>query len=269
MATVGFVGPSGTGKSHRAALIAYENNCQLIIDDGLIIKGQQILGGVSAKKQNSKIAAIRVALFQDDFHREMARNILANYKSANILVLGTSKNMVEKICENLSIEKPQKYIYIEEVASPEEIKLARFQRSRLGKHVIPVPAFEVKKSLPSIFFEPIRVYFKRGKQNKTVFDKTIVKPFYNERGKLSIAEEVLEKILTFIITKNKPIKRVLKVELTYSYGQLAVKVDVAVEKSQNIPQQIKNFIPQVVKEFERQTGIEIIKLDIIVKKISI
>ena len=268
MATIGFVGPSGTGKSHRAALIASDNNCQIIIDDGLIIKGQQILGGISAKKQSSKIAAIRTALFQDLAHRDMVKKILKDYHSANILILGTSTSMVNKICENLNLEKPQKFIYIEEVATPEEIKIARFQRSRLGRHVVPVPAFEVKKSLPSVVLKPLKVYFQKGKQNKTVFDKTIVKPFYNENGRLVIAEDVLAKLLSYLIAKNKPVKKVLHTELTYSFGQLASKVEVLVEKSQNIPQQIKEFIPNVIKQFEWLTGIEIVNLDIIVKKIS-
>ena len=33
-----FVGPSGTGKSYRAQMVAGENNINYIIDDGLLIK---------------------------------------------------------------------------------------------------------------------------------------------------------------------------------------------------------------------------------------
>lgn len=49
MKVVAFVGPSGTGKSHRAIGIAHKNNCDAIIDDGLLIKGTKILAGTSAK----------------------------------------------------------------------------------------------------------------------------------------------------------------------------------------------------------------------------
>lgn len=33
-----FVGPSGTGKSYRAQMVANENGISYIIDDGLLIK---------------------------------------------------------------------------------------------------------------------------------------------------------------------------------------------------------------------------------------
>ena len=52
MKVVAFVGPSGTGKSHRAIGIAHKNNCDAIIDDGLLIKGTKILAGTSAKNGN-------------------------------------------------------------------------------------------------------------------------------------------------------------------------------------------------------------------------
>ena len=42
MKVVAFVGPSGTGKSHRAIGIAHKNNCDAIIDDGLLIRNQNI-----------------------------------------------------------------------------------------------------------------------------------------------------------------------------------------------------------------------------------
>ena len=50
MEVVAFVGPSGTGKSHRAIGVAHNNNCDAIIDDGLLIKGTKILAGTSAKR---------------------------------------------------------------------------------------------------------------------------------------------------------------------------------------------------------------------------
>ena len=37
------VGHSGTGKSHCAPLLAYQHRIEYLIDDGLLIKGNQIL----------------------------------------------------------------------------------------------------------------------------------------------------------------------------------------------------------------------------------
>ena len=38
-----FVGPSGTGKSYRAQMVASERNINYIIDDGLLIKENEVI----------------------------------------------------------------------------------------------------------------------------------------------------------------------------------------------------------------------------------
>ena len=53
--TYAFVGPSGTGKSYRAQMVAGEKNIEYIIDDGLLVKGNEVIAGVSAKKAPTKI----------------------------------------------------------------------------------------------------------------------------------------------------------------------------------------------------------------------
>ena len=55
MEVVAFVGPSGTGKSHHAIGVAFDNRCDAIIDDGLLIKGTKILAGTSAKNEDNRI----------------------------------------------------------------------------------------------------------------------------------------------------------------------------------------------------------------------
>ncbi|MDY2756646.1 MAG: hypothetical protein SOU88_09485, partial [Candidatus Treponema excrementipullorum] len=44
------VGPSGTGKSFRAKLLADKHGLEAIIDDGLLIQNDKILAGQSAKR---------------------------------------------------------------------------------------------------------------------------------------------------------------------------------------------------------------------------
>ncbi|MCL4424759.1 MAG: hypothetical protein M1553_04775 [Firmicutes bacterium] len=51
---VALVGPSGTGKSHRAQLVAYEEEVDAVVDDGLLIKDSKILAGRSAKREATR-----------------------------------------------------------------------------------------------------------------------------------------------------------------------------------------------------------------------
>ena len=51
MDVIALVGPSGTGKSHRALLVANQYKADIIIDDGLLIKDGKIIAGSSAKKE--------------------------------------------------------------------------------------------------------------------------------------------------------------------------------------------------------------------------
>lgn len=60
MDTIALVGPSGTGKSHRALIVAHEYDVDTIIDDGLLIKDSKIIAGYSAKKSQAKFVLSNV-----------------------------------------------------------------------------------------------------------------------------------------------------------------------------------------------------------------
>ena len=63
------VGRSGTGKSFRSKLVAEKYGIELIIDDGLLIRGDKIVAGKSAKKEKIFLKAIKTALFDEEIHR--------------------------------------------------------------------------------------------------------------------------------------------------------------------------------------------------------
>ena len=67
--TYGFIGPSGTGKSYRAQMVASEKNIKFIIDDGLLIMDNQVIAGESAKKAPTKIETVKHALFYEEEER--------------------------------------------------------------------------------------------------------------------------------------------------------------------------------------------------------
>ena len=84
-----FVGPSGTGKSYRAQMVASEKKINFIIDDGLLIKDNEIVAGLSAKKAPTKIETVKHALFLSKEEQQQIQKALKKYKPSKILILGT------------------------------------------------------------------------------------------------------------------------------------------------------------------------------------
>ena len=133
MEVVAFVGPSGTGKSHRAIGVAHNNNCDAIIDDGLLIKGTKILAGTSAKNETNRIQAVKRAIFTEDDHADAVRSALATGGIHRLLILATSDNMIQKIVLRLGLPQPEKTVYIQQIASRQEMKKAKQMRLKDGK----------------------------------------------------------------------------------------------------------------------------------------
>ena len=161
--TYAFIGPSGTGKSYRAQMVANERGISYIIDDGLLISGNEVLAGISAKKAPTKIETVRNALFTDQDKRKEVQKVIKKNKPDSILILGTSDGMVEKIAENLELPPISERIYINDVATEEEMQTARRIRVTQGKHVIPVPTFAIKKDFSGYLLDPLQIFKSMGK----------------------------------------------------------------------------------------------------------
>ncbi|NCU32056.1 MAG: hypothetical protein EOM23_03755, partial [Candidatus Moranbacteria bacterium] len=92
--TIGLSGKSGTGKSYNAMELCGKMNIGGLIDDGLFICENRIVAGISAKKQPTKIGAVKVALFTDDSHRDSVIEAIRKINLKTILIIGTSENMI-------------------------------------------------------------------------------------------------------------------------------------------------------------------------------
>ena len=68
MKVYGLIGRSGTGKSFQAVNLCKELNIESIIDDGLFICRNKVAAGISAKRQKTKVGAVKAALFTDEGH---------------------------------------------------------------------------------------------------------------------------------------------------------------------------------------------------------
>lgn len=204
MEIIAFVGPSGTGKSHRAFKLASNLNIDALIDDGLLIKEGKIIAGISAKQQPTRVGAIKAALFSDDEHCSEVKKALKELAPQKILILATSEKMAERIAERLDLPEPQQFIRIEEVADQKEIKKALKARKVEGKHVIPAPTLEVQPRFLGNLIESFRIFShkKETGDHQLWTEQSIVRPTFTSIGKFYIADTALKQIATYTINKS-------------------------------------------------------------------
>ena len=268
------VGESGTGKSFRAKLLMQKYGITALIDDGLLIQDDKILAGKSAKHEKTYMGAVRVALFDDKEHRDGVARVLQQKKIKNILILGTSEKMAQKIAMRLQLPPPAKIIHIEDIASRDEIEKAIRSRQIEGKHVIPVPAIEVKKSYPQIFYKSMRELISKGttrlmrKKDATLSEKSIVTPSFSKKGRIEVSEAALSQMVMHCVSEFDTEVRIKKMTIkTDSQGyRLIITIDVPFGKQ--LTGLIHSLQQYIIDNIERFTGILIEEVSIIIDKIT-
>lgn len=265
-----FVGPSGTGKSYRAQMVAGEKDVHFIIDDGLLINENRVVAGESAKKASTKIETVKKALFLHDDEKKVIQKALKKYKVKKILILGTSDGMVEKIAENLGLPKVSDTTYITDVATEEEMKTARNIRVTEGKHVIPVPTFEIKKDFSGYLLDPLQIFKSKGKGKQPyISEKSIIRPTFSYMGNFTISDSVFRQIAEYQAEKMPEIYKVLRTRVqNYGEGPL-IDMEVSVVYGYNVAEGLVEFKKKIVKEIENLTAMNVVKLDVVAKNIIV
>lgn len=270
MEVIALVGRAGTGKSHRATIIAHENDVTAIIDDGLLIKDGRIVAGSSAKREATMVAAVRRAIFSDLDHQEAMRSALAALpRPVRLLVLGTSKEMVHRICDALKLPRPDRYIKIEDIASPEEIRQARRTRRRFGKHVIPAPTVEVKRSFSGQLIDPLRFLYRprRRASQPLVIEKTTVRPTFSSLGRFLIEENVLRSIVEYAAQQVPGIHSVLRTRLSSKSEGVRVQIEVSLLFGLPLPPVLRQVQQQVAANLEHMTALNILGVDVTARRV--
>ncbi len=268
MKVYAFVGPSGTGKSYRAQMVAGEKGINFIIDDGLLIKDNEVVAGSSAKKAPTKIETVKKALFSRPEEQFEIKKTLKKLKADNILILGTSDGMVQKIQENLGLPKICETIYINDVATEEEMKTARRIRVTEGKHVIPVPTFEIKKDFSGYLLDPLQVFKSKGKNSKPyISEKSIIRPTFSYLGNFKISDTVFRQIIEYLAQKTDAIYQTNKIRIDNYPEGMCIYVEVVIVYGYNILQELHDFKQKCKKEIERLTTMNVESIDIVAKGI--
>ncbi|EHO63242.1 Asp23/Gls24 family envelope stress response protein [Dialister succinatiphilus] len=264
MEVIGFYGPPGTGKSDRALVIAYENKASCIIDDGILIYHSRIVAGKSAKREESRLKAVRRAIFWDKEQRDEVRAALQKINPKRVLILGTSDRMVVTIAKALDLPMPAKYIRIEDVAKPEDMLKASEARHKEGKHVIPVPTMELKPYFKGYMVDPLRFLRNRKKEPKRFSEwneRSVVRPVFSYYGKLTFSDKVIESLVNYAAggLKRIKIRHVRSKKSDSQVNGLILYLDVTVRTG--TPQEIRDVIhtmrDKVQREIEYTTGMSL------------
>lgn len=268
MKVYAFVGPSGTGKSYRAQMVASEKGVNFIIDDGLLIKDNQVVAGSSAKKAPTKIETVKKALFTRPEEQFEIKKTLRKLKADNILILGTSDGMVQKIQENLGLPKISETVYITDVATEEEMQTARRIRVTEGKHVIPVPTFEIKKDFSGYLLDPLQIFKSKGKNSKPyISEKSIIRPTFSYLGNFKISDTVFRQIIEYLATKTTAIHQTNKIRIDNYPEGMCIYIEVVIVYGYNILQSLHDFKQKCKREIERLTTMNVESIDIVAKGI--
>lgn len=271
MDVIAFIGESGTGKSHRASLIALQHNIDLIIDDGLLIQDGRIVAGESAKRELTRIGAVKRAIFSDDEEARAAREALASLAPRRVLILGTSQAMVERIAERLDLPAPTNFISIQDVATPAQIMRARRTRRNFGKHVIPAPTVEVKKTFSGYLIDPLKLFVRTRPDaaEEVAIEKSVVRPTYSSLGRFYIDDVVLLSIAARAARQVEGVTRVYRVRTQEDREGVRIYMDVGVRYGLNVIDTLTQGQKTVKETVEYMTALNVLSVDVVARGVTL
>ena len=267
----------GTGKSYRAQKIAYDNNIETIIDDGLLIKGSRVIEGVSAKTAKTKVQTVKAALFSTEKEQERIRNSIKKERVKSILILGTSDEMVKRIQENLKLPKIEKIIYIQDVSTKEEMEEAVRIRRTEGKHIVPVPTFEIKKDFSGILLDPFQILKRGRKKNKknkkenAGVERSVIRPAFSYFGKYTIKDKVFKDIIRLVCDRIKGITEIstIRIDKAQNSNDIEISMNMEIAYGYNIEEMAEEMKIQSKKELEYMTSVNISMVNVKIVKIEV
>ena len=178
--------------------------------------------------------------------------------------------MVQKIAANLGLPPIKETVYIQDVATKQEMETARRIRVTEGKHVRPVPTFEIKKDFSGYLLDPLQIFKSKGKGEKPyISEKSIIRPTFSYMGNFTISDTVFRQILEYLASKTKGIYKIQKVRVS-NYGDGAsLYIEVTVTYGVNVMKEISGFREKAQKEIENLTSMNVVDMEIVVKNIHV
>jgi len=145
---------------------------------------------------------------------------------------------------------------------------AKRMRRVEGKHVIPVPTFEIKKDFSGYILDPLQIFKSKGKDQKPyISEKSIIRPTFSYLGNYTISDGVLKDIITHLSGKAEGINKIYKIRVEKNPIGVNIYMEVELVYGFNIITSIQEFKKKCIKEIENLTAMNVDKVEIIAKGI--
>jgi uncharacterized alkaline shock family protein YloU len=177
--------------------------------------------------------------------------------------------MIQNIMHVLGLGKEYELIRIEDISEPEEIETAIKSRRIKGKHVIPVPTFEVKKDFSGYFIDSIKQLVRKNEKSTETYEKTVVRPTFSYLGKYEIKDMVLKSIVSFSGEKLEYVSKVVSVDIGGMKEGIIITVGVILEMKEPLHRIAANASQKIKESLEYMTGKNVLAVNIVVKGVKI
>lgn len=265
---VAFVGPSGTGKSTQAIRVSREFSIHYLIDDGLLVHGTSIVAGSSAKRSSTKIDSVRQALFMDETRAKNMRRALAEHEPTTLMILGTSDSMLDRICDNLWLERPSMLIRIEDVTTEEERQLAKNTRMTEGQHTIPVPSMEIKHEFSGYFQDYLSRIRRRSGRDRglgiasTEAERTVVRPTFSTLGRYSISDDAMRNMIALLLEEVDGVASLVSCGFDKQVYGFVINIEIALYYAYAAKDVLQDVQDQLATKLEIYTSINILAIHV-------
>ena len=130
------------------------------------------------------------------------------------------------------------------------METARRIRKTEGKHVIPVPTFEIKKDFSGYILDPLQIFKSKGKNNKPyIAEKSIIRPTFSYLGNFKISDTVFRQIIEYLASKTDFIDKIIKTRVDKTPEGPYIYMEVIVNYGYNIMEGLAEF-KEKSKKFE-------------------
>ena len=182
-------------------------------------------------------------------------NVQVNVSEKNRIIIYSLANLyakAKKIAANLGLPEICDTTYISDVATQEEMETARRIRVTEGKHVIPVPTFEIKKDFSGYLLDPLQIFKTKGRGKEPyISEKSIIRPTFSYMGNFTISDTVFRQIIEYLASKTIEIHKVQKIRVDNFGEGVKLYMEVTVVYGFNVVDGINEFKAKAKKEIDQ------------------